>query len=350
MSASVGAAAPRRRAGRRAATSARSIAGSNATIVAGGRALGVAHHDLVGALQHVRGGEHDAWLDLDPAAVGRLGWAPGVREADADVRGVGGGRRPGAGGRGDSEHERDRTPPRLPTRPPGARRGNLVFADRWASRPITPSPPCCGGPRRVTFPPVDGVAEVLPPDADGTHAVVCFTGHAYLLTDRVGGVARPVRDRTATARRSTRSCSSRSPASTARSARPTWCWCVTGSAVAAGWWSAPTCATTHGSQRAREHRRDVRVLGDERGLVTIGAGPRRPHRAVGRAHRRRARARCRPRARRRGPPRDRGGRAGVRPGRRRQRRVPASLPRGRLRPDRQRGAPHLTSDGSCVTA
>src|SRR4051794_14199578 len=33
------------------------------------------------------------------------------------------------------------------------------------------------------FPPVDGVAECLPPDAAGMRAVVSFTGHAYLLTE-----------------------------------------------------------------------------------------------------------------------------------------------------------------------
>ena len=34
------------------------------------------------------------------------------------------------------------------------------------------------------FPPVDGVVEIAPPDAAGTHAVVEFTGHAFVLTDR----------------------------------------------------------------------------------------------------------------------------------------------------------------------
>src|SRR5580765_6196935 len=32
------------------------------------------------------------------------------------------------------------------------------------------------------FPPVDGLAELLPPDAAGTCSVVSFTGHAYVLT------------------------------------------------------------------------------------------------------------------------------------------------------------------------
>src|SRR3954452_23292893 len=36
---------------------------------------------------------------------------------------------------------------------------------------------------RNVFPPVDGLAEVLPPDAAGTCAVVSFTGHAYVLTE-----------------------------------------------------------------------------------------------------------------------------------------------------------------------
>lgn len=33
------------------------------------------------------------------------------------------------------------------------------------------------------FPPVDGGVEILPPDAAGTHAVVEFTGHSFVLTD-----------------------------------------------------------------------------------------------------------------------------------------------------------------------
>jgi hypothetical protein len=36
---------------------------------------------------------------------------------------------------------------------------------------------------RGRFPAVDGVAEVLPPDHAGTHAVVDFTGHSFILTD-----------------------------------------------------------------------------------------------------------------------------------------------------------------------
>ena len=33
------------------------------------------------------------------------------------------------------------------------------------------------------FPPVDGVAELVPPDGAGTRAVVSFTGHSYVLTE-----------------------------------------------------------------------------------------------------------------------------------------------------------------------
>jgi len=33
------------------------------------------------------------------------------------------------------------------------------------------------------FPPADGATDVLGPDADGTLAVVCFTGHAFVLAD-----------------------------------------------------------------------------------------------------------------------------------------------------------------------
>ncbi len=38
-------------------------------------------------------------------------------------------------------------------------------------------------PPSGVFPAVDGVAELMPPDAMGTCAVVSFTGHAYVLTD-----------------------------------------------------------------------------------------------------------------------------------------------------------------------
>jgi hypothetical protein len=37
------------------------------------------------------------------------------------------------------------------------------------------------------FPAADGAVDVLPADGDGTRAVVAFTGHAYVLTDLVGG-------------------------------------------------------------------------------------------------------------------------------------------------------------------
>lgn len=36
---------------------------------------------------------------------------------------------------------------------------------------------------RGGFPPADGAVETLPPDADGTRAVLALTGHAYVMTD-----------------------------------------------------------------------------------------------------------------------------------------------------------------------
>ena len=40
---------------------------------------------------------------------------------------------------------------------------------------------------RGEFPPVDGVAELVPRDAAGTAAVVSLTGHAFVLTDLTAG-------------------------------------------------------------------------------------------------------------------------------------------------------------------
>jgi len=122
------------------------------------------------------------------------------------------------------------------------------------------------------FPAVDGVVEVLPADHDGGWAIVEFTGHAFVLTDRAadealfadvdafGGVTHPrfvveLAGQDAVigshdlvvVRRGGGSSAPRLEASDVHDDHPR-------------------------VERARHHRHDVRVLGDERGLVTIGTG------------------------------------------------------------------------------
>ncbi len=121
------------------------------------------------------------------------------------------------------------------------------------------------------FPPVDGIVEVLPPTIDGGCAVVAFTGHAYVVTDRrsddalfthvdgFGGATDP-RFLVALAGR-TRTIGSLDivavrPADSTTTALPE--------------------RFDHDDHprvvRARQHRRDVRVFGDDRGIVVIGRG------------------------------------------------------------------------------
>jgi hypothetical protein len=123
-----------------------------------------------------------------------------------------------------------------------------------------------------TFPPVDGSVQVVAPDDAGTHAVVEFTGHSFVLTDRTpgdplfggvdgfGGATRPQ---------------------------------VLIELAAGGGWigsldmvmvrraGPPTCDPLPPTDRydeharvvrARRHRRAVRVLGDDRGLACVGRG------------------------------------------------------------------------------
>jgi hypothetical protein len=121
------------------------------------------------------------------------------------------------------------------------------------------------------FPPVDGGVEVMAPDVAGTHAIVEFTGHAFVLSSRgrdeplfagvdaFGGVMQPrfVLDLAGPG-------------------------AVIGShdlvLARRGGSDAPALMPTDGHDahprvlRARHHRRDVSVLGDERGFVTIGRG------------------------------------------------------------------------------
>ena len=121
------------------------------------------------------------------------------------------------------------------------------------------------------FPPVDGVAEILVPDAHGTGAVVCFTGHAYLLTHLDAAALAPFRvDGFGAAM---------GPALLIELARPdreigSTDVVLVRRALGGGSALVPR-ADFEGHprvERSRAHRRDVRVLGDERGLVTIGAG------------------------------------------------------------------------------
>ena len=121
------------------------------------------------------------------------------------------------------------------------------------------------------FPPVDGGAEIMPPDAAGAHAVVAFTGHSYLLTDL---------DPTDLARFR--------PDGYGAAAHPRLLVHLAGAGGGIG--SHDVVLVRRGAagvtsladrtdledhprvQRARHHRRDVRVIGDERGFVTIGSG------------------------------------------------------------------------------
>ena len=119
------------------------------------------------------------------------------------------------------------------------------------------------------FPPADGSVDVLPPDADGTHAVVELTGHSYVLTDRPSG------DLLARGADGFGGCT-----------HPDVLRWLAGE----GWVGSLDVVLVAGARpgdqlaersdlddhprvgRARAHRRDVRVFGDDRGLLTLGRG------------------------------------------------------------------------------
>ena len=121
------------------------------------------------------------------------------------------------------------------------------------------------------FPPVDGVADIHPPDAAGTCAVVCFTGHAVVLTDR------PRDEVLAFA-----------PDGYGAAMQPALLLALAAGGREIGSTDVVLVRPAIGGgsdlverhdladhprvRRAFEHRQDVRVLGDHRGLVTIGAG------------------------------------------------------------------------------
>jgi hypothetical protein len=118
------------------------------------------------------------------------------------------------------------------------------------------------------FPDADGAVEVFGPDGAGTHAVVELTGHSLLLTDRspaevaerglhgFGGCTHP--DALRWLAGASGEIGSLDAVLVRRAA--------TGTALA-----ERTDLDDHPRvARARAHRRDVRVYGDERGLVTLG--------------------------------------------------------------------------------
>jgi hypothetical protein len=122
------------------------------------------------------------------------------------------------------------------------------------------------------FPPVDGAVEVLPPDVDGRQAVVEFTGHSFVLTDRGLDELR-----------------SRGADGFGGASQPDVVRWLAGPGAEIGSHDAVLVARGAGSGtaglsrrsdldghprviRARRHRRDVTVYGDDLGLLTLGCG------------------------------------------------------------------------------
>lgn len=120
------------------------------------------------------------------------------------------------------------------------------------------------------FPPVDGVAEIVTLDAAGTCAVVCFTGHAFVLTDRPADEIDAFEP------------DGYGAALDPRLLVHLACGGEIGSIdvvlVRRGVGGGSELAVRDDMdehprvRRSWHHRRDVRVLGDERGVVTIGRG------------------------------------------------------------------------------
>jgi hypothetical protein len=123
---------------------------------------------------------------------------------------------------------------------------------------------------RGRFPPVDGLVDVVPPDPAGTCAVVCFTGHAFILTDRPEVVG------------------AHAPDGFGGALAPALLLALAGGGGEIGSIDVVLTRPAIGGGtelvervdvdahprvvRSRHHRRGVRVIGDERGLVTIGRG------------------------------------------------------------------------------
>ncbi|MET0324215.1 MAG: hypothetical protein ABW219_03255 [Ilumatobacteraceae bacterium] len=126
-----------------------------------------------------------------------------------------------------------------------------------------------------SFPPPDGGVDVLPPDPAGFRAVVALTGHAFVLADvdpselarrgadGYGGASQPDVLRWLAG-----------PAGTIGSLDVV----LVAAAGSAGPNADPRLARRDDLgdhprvQRARHHRRDVEVFGDDDGLVVVGRG------------------------------------------------------------------------------
>jgi len=121
------------------------------------------------------------------------------------------------------------------------------------------------------FPAVDGVAEILPLDPWGTGAVVEFTGHAYVLTNL------PIDEIERFA-----------PDGFGRATQPRFLTHLAGPGGSIGSIDAVLVRFGRGGditvpravgaddhprvRRAHQHRRDVHVYGDDRGIVCVGNG------------------------------------------------------------------------------
>ena len=120
------------------------------------------------------------------------------------------------------------------------------------------------------FPTLDGAVEVLAPDDAGTHAVIELAGHSYALTDRAVG------DLLALGADGFGGCTH--PDVLRWLAGPDgWIGSIDVVLVATarpGDRLAERRDLEHHPrvERARLHRRDVRVFGDDRGLCTLGRG------------------------------------------------------------------------------
>jgi len=126
------------------------------------------------------------------------------------------------------------------------------------------------GAAHGVFPPADGVAELLPPDAAGTCAVVSFTGHACVLTDFAPPALADLRLDGYGAATQPRSLLRLAGGGSIGSLDVVLVRFGAGGSSAL---SERSDLEAHPRvERARHHRRDVHVLGDDRGFVTIGHG------------------------------------------------------------------------------
>lgn len=125
-----------------------------------------------------------------------------------------------------------------------------------------------------SFPPIDGVAEIHPPDEHGAQAVVEFTGHAFVLTDR---------HRTDVVRRGADGFGGSTQPDLLRWLAGPDGWIGshdavlvargTGAGTSPGFVERRDDLDEHPRvARARAHRRDVEVYAGEHGLVTLGRG------------------------------------------------------------------------------